>query len=683
MKTAIPPPFCADTVNSHRGSTQLLYFAANRHGPAVEMADVDSPSVYQRVVHVVAGDLFDDDDDDFVMAMRKAAVVILALGSVALMPLLTYWSIWSAIVFPGQFTSQVGIVSTLTAYFVFITTPAFIYARKHRSVPDGLMFAVAFSGQLVNVILGVVSWLPTMISNLVLVCLATTTCGAKGTVAVFILGIIGCCHQAARIAWPAETGLLPQRTSNAELFLGSLLGCFSLGIGGGLMLAIRFSLVNQQQKYAKRQRNNDAAPKDAALPFAVVFTDIESSTRLWATVPQAMGAALEAHNTLLRDAIAGFGGYEVKTIGDSFMVVFDNALNAVRMALSVQRALLHHDWGTNVFDDFYQERWGSVPNKQTGRTAAGLWRGLRVRIGVHFGLGDVKYDDITKGYDYYGTVVNTAARVEAAACGGQVLATRTVATLLERYQAESEGRPLTVDGEAVVVSPMGSVLLRGLTDRVQLVQLSLPETSGRQFPILRGVSDPDLREAATAGPDSTSELPPPSGRQSPGVSSEHSAALSNEDQVFATSDCAKCLDTLLSVEPTAERRMKTARMLTSLWRQPWSKCRLSVNGECPSSRGTAGSSLVDDEIRHNVCMLGSRLDRVVRQRFANVTSDDGLHDKPTTFSRELASGRVRSARPLNDRNTSGRFGREHIAGTTELYAPSNDESEERQLAWEA
>mgnify|MGYP001561142111 CR=1 FL=1 len=96
------------------------------HYQSNELQIAAPPPLYQRVLRVVAGDLFDDDDDDFVMRMRKAAAIILALGSVAV---LMYWSIWYAMVFPCQLTSQVGIVSTLTAYFVFITTPAFIYAR--------------------------------------------------------------------------------------------------------------------------------------------------------------------------------------------------------------------------------------------------------------------------------------------------------------------------------------------------------------------------------------------------------------------------------------------------------------------------------------------------------------------------------------------------------------------------
>ena len=53
-----------------------------------------------------------------------------------------------------------------------------------------------------------------------------------------------------------------------------------------------------------------------------------------------------------------------------------------------------------------------------------VWGGLRVRVGINTGPCDVVFDEVTKGFDYYGTTVNTAARVEAVGHGGQVIATK-------------------------------------------------------------------------------------------------------------------------------------------------------------------------------------------------------------------------------------------------------------------
>ena len=56
-----------------------------------------------------------------------------------------------------------------------------------------------------------------------------------------------------------------------------------------------------------------------------LFTDIESSTRLWEEYPDAMGRALARHEELLREAIEAHGGYVFKTGGDSFCAAFAGA----------------------------------------------------------------------------------------------------------------------------------------------------------------------------------------------------------------------------------------------------------------------------------------------------------------------------------------------------------------------
>eukprot|EP00754_Rhynchopus_humris_P002178 Rhum_TRINITY_DN11204_c0_g1::Rhum_TRINITY_DN11204_c0_g1_i1::g.43279::m.43279 len=61
---------------------------------------------------------------------------------------------------------------------------------------------------------------------------------------------------------------------------------------------------------------------------AIVFTDVKASTMLWETVPNSMPEAMRTHNRVIRQCIDKANGYEVKTIGDSFMVAFDNSVDA-------------------------------------------------------------------------------------------------------------------------------------------------------------------------------------------------------------------------------------------------------------------------------------------------------------------------------------------------------------------
>jgi class 3 adenylate cyclase len=124
-----------------------------------------------------------------------------------------------------------------------------------------------------------------------------------------------------------------------------------------------------------------------------LFTDIEGSTERWERQPEAMRAALERHDALLRAAVLGQGGAVFKTVGDAFCAAFGTAGAAVAAALAAQRVLGAEDWG--AFGE------GFAP--------------LRVRMALHTGEAQ------ERDGDYFGAPVNRVARLQTAAGGGQVL----------------------------------------------------------------------------------------------------------------------------------------------------------------------------------------------------------------------------------------------------------------------
>jgi class 3 adenylate cyclase len=120
-----------------------------------------------------------------------------------------------------------------------------------------------------------------------------------------------------------------------------------------------------------------------------VFTDIESSTRLWELYPQAMRAALACHDSILRLAIEAHGGIIFGTAGDAFYAAFSDARPALAAALAAQRALCTEAW----------EEIGA----------------LRVRIALHTGAAELRDGD------YFGPPLNRVARLLVAGHGGQIL----------------------------------------------------------------------------------------------------------------------------------------------------------------------------------------------------------------------------------------------------------------------
>ena len=84
-------------------------------------------------------------------------------------------------------------------------------------------------------------------------------------------------------------------------------------------------------------------PTDGIVTF--LFTDIESSTRLWEQQPEAMATALSNHDRLLQELITEYGGQVFKTVGDAFFAAFAIPSEAISAALAIQRAILGENWG--------------------------------------------------------------------------------------------------------------------------------------------------------------------------------------------------------------------------------------------------------------------------------------------------------------------------------------------------
>src|SRR4051794_7543043 len=124
-----------------------------------------------------------------------------------------------------------------------------------------------------------------------------------------------------------------------------------------------------------------------------LFTDVEGSTTLWERDEGRMDVALSSHGEVMRAAFARHGGYVFSTGGDSFAVAFSSPVEAVQAAVEAQLGL------ADV--------------------------GIRVRMGLH--VGEAR----ERGGDYFGPTVNRAARVMAAAYGGQVLVTGATAELVK------------------------------------------------------------------------------------------------------------------------------------------------------------------------------------------------------------------------------------------------------------
>ena len=164
-----------------------------------------------------------------------------------------------------------------------------------------------------------------------------------------------------------------------------------------------------EEKDGIQQEHRSVAPGLANETATIVFTDIRSSTTIWEHAPEGMRAGLKIHNTVMREVMQAFGGYEVKTIGDAFMIAFTSTQDGVNFGLRVHELLREAVWPDSLLED------APICAEQ-----GPLWGGLTVRIGVNTGPVTVEENALTGRTDYFGHTVNVAARLESTCKPGAV-----------------------------------------------------------------------------------------------------------------------------------------------------------------------------------------------------------------------------------------------------------------------
>ena len=255
-----------------------------------------------------------------------------------------------------------------------------------------------------------------------------------------------------------------------------------------VVIVIIFALFAVKASTAgKNQRNTDHAPRSGRI--TLMFTDVQDSTKLWSTAPMSMSVALDIHHAVIRACITKHKGYEVKTAGDSFMIACKSEEAAVTLAIDIQRELLFQTYPTAI-DAVYAangddellaiEDAPDVTNPPPAPGSSNVWNGLRVRIGFHSGEPQVTFDEVAKGYDYYGPPVNTAARVESVAKGGQVACSQSTLT------------HLNLDTKEFATRPLGAFELKGVAEPTEIVEIMPTEMVGLR--IFNNKPDEDAKD---------------------------------------------------------------------------------------------------------------------------------------------------------------------------------------------
>ena len=250
--------------------------------------------------------------------------------------------------------------------------------------------------------------------------------------------------------------------------------------------------------------------------IAIVFTDIKNSTQLWETYPEAMRSAIKLHNEVMRRQLRRIGGFEVKTEGDAFMVSFPTATSALLWCFAVQTQLLAVNWPNEMLNSVSCQPTFDRDNKL-------IFKGLSVRMGIHWGEPLAEPDPVTRRMDYYGPMVNKASRISACADGGQITVSSDfimeIQRCLETYQESTAPTEDSFDDDVFArairnelrslssqgfeVKDMGEKKLKGLENPEYIYSLYPHVLAGR-------IDQHNLHERAQSTTDKPAMLSPDS-----------------------------------------------------------------------------------------------------------------------------------------------------------------------------
>ncbi len=179
----------------------------------------------------------------------------------------------------------------------------------------------------------------------------------------------------------------------------------------------------REEEYLHEPDDHEREPSSLRV---ILFSDLEKHTAMMQRLGDEGGrAVLREHEIITREALAAYGGSEVKTMGDSFMASFGSATRGLECAIALQKAFADRN-----------------------ATADEV---LRVRVGLSAG------EPIAEADDLFGAAVIQAARIADQAKGGEILLANVVRELAA--------------GKGFLFSDRGEMVLRGFDDPVRTYEL--------------------------------------------------------------------------------------------------------------------------------------------------------------------------------------------------------------------
>ena len=228
-------------------------------------------------------------------------------------------------------------------------------------------------------------------------------------------------------------------------------------------LATRLTLFSGLRTVRQIEPSYFDSPGLRDMQVTIVFTYIENIKQMSAALKEDMDESIAILNAAVRATLPVYNGYEVREANGEFLLAFHNPSDAYKWALLAQSAFMKLDWPKRL-----------LAHRSARRVRAGkydVFIGLRVGMGVCSGIcTDIRPCARTGRAEYFGPIMNKAARLARGAVGGQILTDYN-----SLNQAMDDGYRMEFCHD------LGTFSFKGLSEPMRVIQVSDASLSMRAF----------------------------------------------------------------------------------------------------------------------------------------------------------------------------------------------------------
>jgi len=321
-----------------------------------------------------------------------------------------------------------------------------------------------------------------------------------------------------------------------------------------LVVVVPEALAQRCSNYPRPKTAMQLTPSYYSAPsrlgVTIVFTFIDGATDLYKMSRWAMDAAVRQHNECIRHCLAAVGGYECEEQMGNFLLVFARPSLAIQFMIQAQNMLLDVQWSEQLLK--------SPAASRVEIEGALVYNGLRVKMGATTGDATRRVPSHLSGRaDYFGPIVNHAARIASMAHGGQMVVSNHTAAALQDAISVMD---LSAQAMSETLVSLGKQVLRGsLGGALELFQVKMDSRNLRGCLPLKGQPPSrshikmDPAEAADESPSSSKEsIKPADELEAPKVhhevASQHSSRNSSMGHLLGISENERSFRNISAME---------------------------------------------------------------------------------------------------------------------------------------